>query len=231
MGWGKADMNDIDVSEAPGVLAVAEDVPRTPASPARSGDNVVAREHEAELRAILRANGWFMRVLEAVRACNPPDGLVGAGVIRTIVWDHLHGYVERTPVKDVDVAFFDPDDLSPERDRAVQRQLIECCPDVPWEATNQAAVHTWYERMFGFSVPPLESVEAAVATWPETAVCVGVRLRAGGDLEVVAPFGLGDLFDLVLRRNSRRVSLEEFQRRVVEKQVRQRWPRVQVIDG
>jgi hypothetical protein len=26
-----------------------------------------------------------------------------------------------------------------------------------WEATNQAAVHLWYEQTFGFAVPPLTS--------------------------------------------------------------------------
>ena len=31
-------------------------------------------------------------MLETVRGCNPPDWLVGAGVIRNLVWDHLHQY-------------------------------------------------------------------------------------------------------------------------------------------
>jgi hypothetical protein len=172
-----------------------------------------------------------MRILHVVRACDPPDWLVGAGVIRTVVWDQLHGYAEPTPVADVDVAYFDPDDLSPERDRGVERQLRARCPDVPWEATNQAAVHTWYESAFGIAVEPLTSVEDAVATWPETAVCVGVRLLPDDEIAVIAPFGLDDLFGLVLRRNPRRVSLEQFRRRLEEKQIRVRWPRVRIVDG
>jgi hypothetical protein len=77
------------------------------------------REHgyERELRQLFRANDWFMTILQTARACDPPDWFVGGGVIRNIVWDHLHGYTQPTPLNDVDVAFFDPNDLSPEREQ------------------------------------------------------------------------------------------------------------------
>ncbi|MDP9296560.1 MAG: nucleotidyltransferase family protein [Actinomycetota bacterium] len=43
--------------------------------------------------------------------------------------------------------------------------------------------------------------------------------------------GLEDMFNVVLRRNPRRVSLEEFHRRCRDKHVLERWPRVRMIDG
>jgi hypothetical protein len=76
----------------------------------------------------------------------------------------------------------------------------------------------------------LQSTEEAVATWPETATCVAVRLLPDGGLRVVAPFGLEDLFGQVLRRNPCRVSFEQFHRRAFEKGIRDKWPRVRVID-
>lgn len=185
----------------------------------------------SEFERIIRANGWFMDVLAAVRACDPPSWLVGAGVIRNIVWDYLHGRKEPTPVKDVDVAFFDPDNLSPERDAEVQNILRKLRPDIPWEATNQAAVHLWFESVFGYAVPPLHSCEEAVATWPETVTSIGVRLRKDGSLYIVAPFGFEDLFGLVLRRNPARVTPELYRRRAVEKGIARLWPKVKVIDG
>lgn len=42
------------------------------------------RQHECELRLLLRATPWFMQGLRVVRECNPPDCLVGGGVIRTL---------------------------------------------------------------------------------------------------------------------------------------------------
>jgi hypothetical protein len=182
-----------------------------------------------ELIRIIRSNPWFMGVLKTVRACNPPDWLVGAGVIRNIVWDHLHGFREPTPLADVDVIFFDANDLSPERDRAVQEQLTALQGDVAWEATNQAAVHLWYEDVFGLPVTPFHSSEEAVSTWPETATCVAVRLLTNDELYVVAPCGLDDLFGMILRRNRRRVTRELFLQRLQSKRIKEKWPLVQVI--
>jgi hypothetical protein len=86
------------------------------------------RKCESQLQHIIRCNDWFMTVLEAVRDCNPPDWFVGSGVVRNIVWDQLHGYTQPTPLADVDVAFFDPDDLTPGRDRALigDGQVLLC---------------------------------------------------------------------------------------------------------
>ncbi len=189
-----------------------------------------SREEEA-LGKILRANEEFMRILHVVADVNPPNWAVGAGVVRDIVWDHHHGYVIPTRHRDVDVAFFDPTDLSPEYDRRVTIELVRRLPDIVWDAKNQAAVHTWYEARFGTAVDPLTSVEDAVGTWPETATAVAVRLRSNDELEVVAPCGLSDLLAMLLRRNPRRASLELFRRRVADKRITERWPHVHVIDG
>ncbi|WP_138754457.1 nucleotidyltransferase family protein [Paenibacillus sinopodophylli] len=187
--------------------------------------------YRQQFEEIIRNNEWFMSILRDVRLCNPPDWYVGAGVIRNIVWDYLHGLVEDNyNSRDVDVAFFDPSNLTPERDAEVQQQLSALRHDVPWEATNQAAVHLWYESVFGYSVPPLESTESAIRTWPETATSIGVKLLANDSLNIYVPFGLEDLMTMKLRRNRTRISLELYRKRIAEKQPAQRWPRLQIID-
>lgn len=188
-------------------------------------------DYAARLTQLITTNEWLMQVLTAVRHVNPPDWLVGAGVIRNLVWDHLHGYAQPTPANDVDVAFFDPHDLTPARDTAVTQQLLARLPTMKWEATNQAAVHLWYEQAFGHAVPPLTSSADAIGTWPETATSIGVRLLPNDDLLIVAPCGLDDLFNLVLRRNPRRVSLARFHRRLRYKQILHKWPQVRLVDG
>ena len=107
--------------------------------------------------------------------------------------------------------------VSRRRDQAVEAALQARSPEVTWDIKNQAAVHLWYEKRFGFPVLPLRSVEEGIATFPETATSVGVRLTDDGDLYFHAPLGLQDLFDLALRRNPRRVTPEVFTRRAVEK--------------
>jgi uncharacterized protein len=191
---------------------------------------ILAREGGAALERVIRAEPWFVRVLETVRAAQLPDAWVGAGVVRDLVWGAASGGFDPAGVADVDVAFFDPDDLSPERDARAQAELVRRAPDLPWEATNQAAVHTWYAAYFGGGeVEPLRSTADGVATWPETATAVAVRLADDGQLEICAPYGLDDLLGLVWRPNWRRVSPDAAARRLREKAPTLRWPRVRVI--
>jgi len=192
----------------------------------------VTTTDEAALARIIHADRWLWGVLEAARAVDAPDWLIGAGALRNCVWDSLFGGATRTPTADVDLAFFDPRDLTPARDAAVTATLRARRPDVPWEATNQAAVHCWYAAGYGGDPPPpLQSSADGVGTWPETATSVAVRLLPDDRLHIVAPCGLTDLLNGILRRNPRRVSIAQFQARLAAKRIRARWPSVRVVDG
>ncbi|WP_222848092.1 nucleotidyltransferase family protein [Cellulosimicrobium cellulans] len=179
---------------------------------------------------LVRATPWMLRVLRAARSADLPQCWVGGGVLRDLVWDSAVGRFDPARVRDVDVAFFDAADLSPHRDRRADLALRAVEPDVPWEATNQAAVHTWYAAAFGDEVPPLRSTLDGVRTWPETATSVAVRLDDADRLHVTGVAGgLPDLLGLVHRRNPRRVSVEEYRRRLARRDFVDRWPHVQVV--
>lgn len=182
-----------------------------------------------QLEQIVRSTDWLMRALRAAREVDPPDWLVSAGAVRTAVWDHLHGHRWRTPLADIDLGFFDSSDLSEEHEREIREKLEHRVPAETWDAKNQAAVHLWYPKKFGYEVAPLESTAAAVATFPETAVCVGLRLGNDDSLLIEAPFGLEDLFTLTHRRNPARASVEEYERRLASKRILERWPLVTVV--
>jgi hypothetical protein len=188
------------------------------------------QNYQKELFTILYANSWFMKILSTVRECTLPDWFIGAGIVRNIVWDYLHKYTSPTPIDDVDVIFYDPIDLSRKRDREVQSVLKNKLPGIPWEATNQAAVHTWFAEVFGYKVEPLLSSEDAIGTWPETCTSIGIKLLNDNELFIVAPFGLDDLFNMILRRNPRRVSLQQYRDRIIKKRIHEKWPMVSIID-
>jgi uncharacterized protein len=184
-------------------------------------------DKSAQLVEVLSGEPWIIRALTAVAASGLPDAWVGAGAIRDVVWGTLYGSFDPAAVRDVDVAYFDPADLSMERDVAAQDTLSQLA-DLPWEATNQAAVHTWYHQYFGG--PPVDSfscVHDAIATWPETATCVAVRLAPEG-IEVCAPHGLADLLGGVWRVNPVRVTPAVSMARLKRQRVRDRWPGVTI---
>lgn len=145
-----------------------------------------------ELIEVITSSAWMMRALHAVRDTALPHAWVGAGVLRDLVWGQRYGPgFEPDRVRDVDVAFFDPMDLSRARDDRATALLTARLAGVPWEAKNQAAVHTWYPAKFGGGpVAPFTCIREAVESWPETATAVAVRLTGGAAIEVCAPHGL-----------------------------------------
>lgn len=148
---------------------------------------------EDRLRAILADDPVRIDALTLVQSLDLPDCWIGAGFVRDAIWDHLHGRPSSPPLGDVDVVWYDPRQTSPERDCEFEDRLKHASPAVDWSVKNQARMH------YRNTDPPYKSVDDAMRFWPETATAVAVRLTASGTMDICAPFGLCDLFDLVLR--------------------------------
>lgn len=185
--------------------------------------------HQDGLIEIVAATPWLMKALRAVYSVGPAGACIGAGAVRSTVWDSLHGYAESSSPGDVDVAYFERGDTSSQADAAYERRLADVEPGLQWEVVNQAGVHVWYEKAFGKTVAAFCSLEEAIASWPETATSVAVRLDANGCVLVIAPFGLDDLFECIVRWNPSRASASVFRARVEAKRYTERWPRVHVM--
>ncbi|MFD0782607.1 nucleotidyltransferase family protein [Micromonospora azadirachtae] len=187
---------------------------------------------EDDLRDLVERSPWLLRALGAVRDSGLPDAWIGAGAIRDLVWgERYEDGFDPSLVRDVDVVFLDPADLSRDNDERATARLLAAWPEPPWEAKNQAAVHTWYPAKFGGGkVAPLRTIADAVATWPEYATALAVRLDAYGEIAVCAPYGLDDLLDGVWRRNPARVSPEISRRRLARHRPAERWPGVRVVN-
>jgi uncharacterized protein len=194
-----------------------------------TGARATGEAAASRLCSVLRRAPVVMDALEVARDVDAPDWLLSAGAIRDAVWDAAHGRPPTAMPRDLDVGFFDPFDLTLGGDRAVEDALRQRAPHLPWQARNQAAVHLWYPRAFGVEVPQFRSCAEAVATFPETATCVGVRLLEDGDMLVVAPHGLADLLACVCRHNPTRVSPDFYERRIADKGWSSRWPRMRYV--
>ena len=168
------------------------------------------------LIGIVASQPWLMSVLIYLERSGPPNGCIGAGCVAASVWNRL---TDRTPlwgVKDVDIAYFNPDQLAGEAEESeLSMRLSRAFPEVqvPFDVKNQARVHLWYERRFGCPITPYRSLEHAISTWPTTATSVGVALR-NGRLQIIAPFGLKDLLGHVVRPNRAQVTREIYEAKV-----------------
>jgi hypothetical protein len=99
-------------------------------------------------------------------------------------------------------------------------------PGVHWSVKNQSLMHVRNDD------PPYTSAVDAMRFWPETATAVAVRHTGQGPVEVAAPFGLDDLFDLIVRPTPRFTAAkrEIYLDRVRTKQWLRIWPRLTLTD-
>ena len=168
--------------QAPDVRLIAHDL--------RLTTRAAGVSRVTELVDALRRCAWFVSVLGVANRVDPPEWWISAGVIRDIVWYGRFGpRFDPEAVKDVDLGFFDADNLSPSCDRDVEAALGALDASLIWDAKNQAAVHLWYPRRFGIEVDPFSSALDAIATFPEYCTCVGIRWSPRAGWDVAAPYG------------------------------------------
>jgi len=175
------------------------------------------------LKAIIAAEPLLMRMLAAVETVGLPDAWIAAGTIRSAVWDVLHDRPVSTDWADIDVLFFDRDDVSREREAAAEAQLNTLLPGLPWEVRNQARMHLKTGR------PPYRDTEDGLRNFAETPTAVGARL-CDGEVQILAPHGLDDLFAMVSRPVFGDDKMMGFYRaRMTAKNWPARWPKVRVL--
>lgn len=163
----------------------------------------------------------MMEVLRAAQSVGLPDWMIGAGFIRNKVWDHLHGYAERTPLADIDLIYFDPSDLDEKREKEYDARLVEII-DAPWSTKNQARMHSVNNNQ------PYSSSEEALAHWIETPTCTAVKLLEDGTLRLIAPHGIEDLVSLVVRPSPLSGDSSIYAERIARKKWEEKWPRLHI---
>ncbi|MEW9549298.1 nucleotidyltransferase family protein [Nonomuraea sp. NPDC050783] len=152
---------------------------------------------------VLRASPRLAAVLEGARALGLPGWWLAAGAVAQTIWNHV---TDRDPdhgIRDYDLVYHDAADLSWAAEDAAIGAGRRVFGDLPVEIRNEARVHLWYEERFGVPCPPYDSAEDAIGSFPATTCSLGVRITAGGEWKVYAPYGVADAFGLVLRPNPR----------------------------
>lgn len=177
-----------------------------------------------DIAVVITDNPWHMDVLRTVRELNLKDWMIGAGFVRNIVWDHLHGYDFHTPLSDVDVIYFDLANAERPFDQEYEVQLMAMLKSVPWSVRNQARMHVRNGDL------PYLSSEDAMAHWLETPTCVGVTLCDDDTVSMIAPYGVEDLLSLHVRPTPWGVKKPGIYReRIEEKNWPKSWPKLRVF--
>jgi uncharacterized protein len=178
-----------------------------------------------QLESIIRSDPDLMQVLELLRGAALPQWRLVAGCIYQTVWNVLTNRPRGTGIQDFDVIYFDAGDLTWESEDAVIKRVTTV---YLLQIRNQARVHLWYEQHFGVPYLPLSSADEAMTRYPSIAGAVGARLEDDGRLNIAAPFGLDDLFAMVMRPNPACPHRPTFDAKAAR--ARLIWPEITVID-
>lgn len=146
--------------------------------------------YETQLFEIAKNDPYMLSVLAAVETLHLHDCWVAAGFIRNKVWDNQDN--KTTPINDIDVIYFDSSDTSLEAEKVLEETLAHVMTGQPWSVKNQARMH------FKNEFDHFNSSYDGVAHFPETPTAVAMKIHKGV-LQVMAPYGLEDLFRKVVR--------------------------------
>lgn len=174
---------------------------------------------ESDVEKLVRSDSWMMDVLTAAEALNLPDWWIGAGFLRSKIWDAIE---DNPPIRsrDVDLVYFNDDDVVPETDWKYDEYMKQNYPFAEWEVRNQARMH--YKNNFA----PYTSTADGISRWVETATCIAVRQEMG-KLTFLWCHGMDDVLGLIARPVKEFKSSEMlpvFQKRIKEKGWQARWP-------
>ncbi|WP_228258854.1 nucleotidyltransferase family protein [Acinetobacter ihumii] len=184
--------------------------------------------YEHQIKSLVFNHTILFQYLKALRTISEHCYL-SAGVIRQLVWSELHHDQYKIEGSEIDVIFYDPAS-DQEYEKHIQQALHRQFPYNDWDVVNQATVHQWYLKENGEQIAAYCSLSDAISVWPETATAIAIRLRQNDQLEIIAPLGLTDLFELKLRWNPRLVSHDLFLNRVRQKRWLERWPKLQLVE-
>ena len=182
-------------------------------------------ERAARLRIWALENPANAEILQRLPTLGLPQAYLVAGCLYQAVWNRQAGRSPDAGIKDYDIFYFDPDTSWAAEDRAIRRAAALFADlGVVVELKNQARVHLWYGERFGPGYPPLASTEDGIDRYLVACTCVGIRASDG---TLYAPYGLGELWDGVLRMNPANPRPALFQAKA--ESYRSRWPWLRIL--
>lgn len=87
---------------------------------------------EKEIIRWIKEDKWMMDILLAARSLNLPDWWICAGFVRSKIWDTLHQFDASTPLSDIDVIYYDPENLEEQEEKVFEEKLRMLIPEIPW---------------------------------------------------------------------------------------------------
>lgn len=163
-----------------------------------------------------------VEALECMQQLNLPQCYLAAGFVRNLVWDHLHQKSLPTTLNDIDVVYYDADEVDEKIYLKYEAELTMRMPVINWQVRNQAKMHIRNgDKQY-------LSIVDAMSFWPEKETAVAIRKIVNNNYECISAFGFESLFNLHVTYNPKR-NRDVFEHRVDSKGWLIQWPMLRVV--
>ncbi|MEH7387677.1 nucleotidyltransferase family protein [Bacillus sp. JJ1521] len=183
-------------------------------------------KNKEDVIKIISEDDWMMELLRAAKSLQLPDWWICAGFIRSKIWDTLHGFSERTNTPDVDVIYFDNQNIDELTEKILEDKLRSTIPSVPWSVKNEARMHVVN------NIPPYTSAVDAISKFPETATALGVKIDDQENVILTAPCGIDDVLNMEVKPTTHFTETKErvaiYEERILKKDWKSIWPLIKV---
>ncbi|MGA6119578.1 nucleotidyltransferase family protein [Sphingobacterium anhuiense] len=182
--------------------------------------------NEMQILSILRKNRKCLSILKFVHQIKDEELWIGGGFIRNIIWDFKHSYLVNTEFGDIDVFYFNKECLDKSRDIEIENKLLKISPNIDWSVKNQARMHIHNDEK------PYVSLTDALVKFPDTASTTIVRLNENNLIELIAPYGYSDLFNLIVKPTpyflKSQTKFQIYIDRILQKKWGTKWPNLKI---
>lgn len=155
------------------------------------------------LVSILKKNKELMDMLNFISKLKLPNFYIAAGSIFQTIWNYYDGKDLNFGIKDIDVVYFNNDDLRVEKDLEYYNLINEYAKSKKFgyeiDVSNEARMHLWQmEHGQGENIKPYKNSEDAISKWIATVHAIGITME-DDKIKVYAPYGLSDIFSRTIR--------------------------------
>ena len=197
------------------------------------GKNKSLQEQIKVLKTILQKNNTLWKLLTLLEEYQKENKsfhnyYVAAGCVNQTIFNYYHDFPIDYGIKDYDIVYYDEDISYEAEDKIIHEIEKKVAPlNIKCDIKNEKRVALWYKEKFHKDGGNYESVEDAIRKWTTTITCLGVRLEKK-QLIVCAPYGLDDLFSLIIRPVQLDVSKEIYEEKC--KKWLEKWPKLEKIE-
>lgn len=185
-------------------------------------------QNEKDVISLIQEDKWMMDLLKCAKSLDLPDWWICAGFVRSKIWDVLHGFGERTTMPDIDVIYYDAENIEEIVEKQYEETLGKLLSTVPWSVKNQARMH------IANNISPYSSSVDAIGKFPETATSFGVKLDERNNVILAAPHGIQDAVNLIVKPTpyflESRDRMLIYKKRVREKNWQATWGNIEMMN-